>query len=321
MSEPADVLVLRKSVHRLPIENYYRTLQKRLPDLRIQLARTPREEREMLPGVPVVTGMEFRDELLDYADNINWFACTFAGTDHLPMDAFRDRGITVTNASGVHGPNIGEHAVGAMLIFSRRFHKGWRLNQHNSWRHYQGFELEDSTVTIVGMGAIGTAIAKRLDPFNVRRIGIRHSPHKSGPVEEVLGYDEDNIHDAFSRSDYVVLACPLTELTEHLINRDTLVTLQPHAVLVNVARGGVVHTDELVRALKKGELRGAALDVTDPEPLPDDHPLWNLQNVLITPHNAGNTPNYFDRMSDIIETNYDRYRDGSSQTLLNEVNL
>jgi phosphoglycerate dehydrogenase-like enzyme len=236
------------------------------------------------------------------------------------MDKLEERGVAVTNASGVHGPNIAEHVVGSLLIFSRRFHKAWRLKQDNQWRHFQGYELEGSTVTVVGLGAIGTAICQRLESFNVRRIGIRHSPEKNGPVEEVHGYDTAGFNDALSRSDYVVLACPLTELTDSLIDRETLVTVPTDAVIVNVARGGVVDTDALVEGLRKGELRGAALDVTDPEPLPGDHPLWDLDNVLITPHNAGNTPNYFDRLSGIVKRNVEVVRDtGQFDNLENQV--
>lgn len=320
MSNLNRLVVLRKSVHRLPIEQYAECLRQRLPDLEVQLARTPEQEENYVQDADVVTGMELSADLLDHAQSLRWFACSFAGTDHLPMEELERRGVAVTNASGVHGPNIGEHVVGSILVFSRRFHKAFRLNQSHQWRHFQGYELQGSTVTVVGLGAIGTAICERLESFNVRRVGIRHSPEKGGPVEEVHGYDTPGFHDALGRSDYVVLACPLTELTDQLINRETLITMPTDAVLVNVARGGVIDTEALVKGLQKGELRGAALDVTDPEPLPGDHPLWTMDNVMITPHNAGNTPNYFDRLADIIKRNVESIREtGSYDNLENQV--
>ncbi|MFC6725528.1 NAD(P)-dependent oxidoreductase, partial [Halobium palmae] len=122
-----------------------------------------------------------------------------------------------------------------------------------------------------------------------------------GPTDEVYGFDE--IHGALADADYAVLACPLTDATEGLIDDAVFETMPQHAVLVNVARGKVVDTDALLSALRGNSIRGAALDVTDPEPLPEDHELWGLDNVLITPHNAGHTPKYFERMADILERN------------------
>jgi len=119
-------------------------------------------------------------------------------------------------------------------------------------------------------------------------------------------YGFDRVHEAVIDAEYVVLACPLTEETRALVDADLLRTMRPDAVLVNVARGGVVDTDALVSALRSNRIRGAALDVTDPEPLPEDHPLWGLGNVTITPHNAGHTPEYFERVADVLVDNVDR---------------
>ncbi len=321
MSEaPIDLLVLRKTVHRIPIRSYVEELRDRLPDRTIRGVQTPAEERRLIGRARVATGLDFSEELLDEADRLEWFACSFAGTDHLPLEAFRNRDVRVTNASGVHGPNIGEHVLGAILTFSRRFHQGREQQRDRVWQHYRAGELQGSTVTVIGLGAIGRAIARRLEPFGVHRIGIRHSPDKDGPVDEILSYDRGDVHDALSRSDYVVLSCPLTDLTRHLIDRETFVTMPENAVLVNIARGGVVHTDHLVAALQQGEIRGAALDVTDPEPLPPEHPLWSFSNVMITPHNAGSTPKYYERLADIVADNVHRLETQPDAPLRNQVN-
>ena len=148
------------------------------------------------------------------------------------------------------------------------------------------------------MGAIGEAVVQRLHGFEVDTVGVRYTPGKGGPTDEVYSYDE--IAEAVADAAYVVLACPLTDATEHLIDEDVFVTMPPDSVLVNVARGGDVDTDALVDALRWNSIRGAALDVTDPEPLPEDHELWTFENVLITPHNAGHTPEYFQRLADIV---------------------
>lgn len=176
-------------------------------------------------------------------------------------------------------------------------------------------------MTVVGLGAIGEAVVDRLAPFGVHTIGVRHTPAKGGPTDEVIGYRDGPFHDALARTDYLVLACPLSETTRGLVGEEELLTLPPSAVLVNVARGGVVDTEALLRSLRNfSQLRGAALDVTDPEPLPNDHPLWDLQNVLLTPHAAGYTPQYWGRLADVVVENVERIEStGTYDGLRNQV--
>jgi len=302
-----DVVVFRHSIHGRSPEEYVATLRDQLPDREIRLAHTPEEARELVERAPVVTGAYLSEELLACARNLELFACIYAGVGHLPLDALDERGVTVTNGSGVHGPNIAEYVLGAMLTFTRGFHRAWQRQQRREYRSFQTRELTGSTVTVVGMGAIGQTVVDRLDPFDVETIGVRYSPEKGGPTDEVLGFAEAS--DAFARTDYLVLACPLTDLTEGLIDEDTFYTLPSGAVLINVARGKVVDTDALIAALQRNRIRGAVLDVTDPEPLPSDHDLWSFANVLLTPHNAGDTPHYYERIADILVENLRRVDD------------
>ncbi|WP_306052705.1 D-2-hydroxyacid dehydrogenase [Natronococcus wangiae] len=309
MSKP-DVVVLREGTEGLSMESYAETLRDRLPEATVELARTPREERELVPQARIVTGITIEEDLLEDADRLELFACTFAGTEHLPMDALAEHGVVVTNAGGIHAPGIAEQAIGNILVFARRLHEGWRRKRNNEWRHFQSRELTGSTVTVVGLGSIGQEVVKRLEGFEVETVGVRYTPSKGGPTDEVVGFDEDAIHDAFARSEYVVLACPLNDLTRGLVGEDELATLPPSAVVVNAARGGIVDTDALVAALQSNKIRGAALDVTDPEPLPADHPLWDLENCLITPHTGGHTPKHWNRLADVVATNVDALEDG-----------
>jgi phosphoglycerate dehydrogenase-like enzyme len=318
MTDTPDALtvaVLRETVHGIPIESYVDALRERLPDHEVVLARTPSEERDVVGDADVVCGMHVSDRVLEsFGDDVELFACAFAGTGHLPMDGLRERDVAVTNASGVHGPNMGEHALACILAFTRRLHVARRQAEEGVWRSYPTEELAGSTVTVVGMGAIGTAVAERLDAFDVETVGVRHSPEKDAPVDRVVGYDDQaGVEDAFAESSYVVLACPLTATTRGLLDHDAFVTMPSDAVLVNMARGPVVDTNALVAALQRHEIRGAALDVTDPEPLPSDHALWDFDNVLVTPHNAGHTPNYDERLADIVAENVDRLADARSE--------
>ncbi|SIR22004.1 Phosphoglycerate dehydrogenase [Haladaptatus litoreus] len=317
-SDSPTVLVLRRGTHGMPVFDYVAELRERLPNHEILHARTPEEEREFIADADIVAGMSIDEELLSHAENLRLFACAYAGTGHLPLDALESQNVAVTNASGVHGPNIGEHVLGAILTFSRDFLRAGRQQSRREWRHFQADELQGSTVTVVGLGAIGKSVVERLDGFGVETIGVRYSSEKGGPTDEVLGFDE--LHDALSRTDYLVLACPLTDETEGLVGTAAFDTLPPSAVLVNVARGKVVQTDALLSAIRGNQIRGATLDVTDPEPLPEDHPLWNFENVLITPHMAGHTPKYFARLADIVAENVRRVGEtGEYDDLQNQV--
>ncbi|KZN22452.1 hydroxyacid dehydrogenase [Haladaptatus sp. R4] len=310
MSETPDIVVLREGTEGLSMESYAEALRERLPDRTVAHATTPKQERQLVADARVVTGITIERDLLARTDRLELFACTFAGTDHVPMDALADRGVAVTNAGGIHAPGIAEQAIGNMLVFARRLHEGWRRKERGEWRHFQSGELTGSTVTIIGLGSIGQEIVQRLQGFDVETVGVRYTPEKGGPTDEVVGFDEDAIHDALSRSEYVVVACPLTETTRGLIGKSEFATMSPDTVLVNTARGPIVDTDALVSALRSEKIRGAALDVTDPEPLPEDHPLWTLENCLITPHTGGHTPLHWDRLADIVAENVDRLETG-----------
>ncbi len=290
----------------MPMTEYAAEIRGRRPDDEVVRARTRSEELERVADADVVTGRAIDEELLERADDLTLFAGLAAGYEHLPLDDLESRGVAVTNGSGIHAPNMAEQVLGYLLVSARRLDEGWRREQARQWDHYRAGELKDSTVTVVGLGAIGTSIVERLEPFGVETIGVRYTPAKGGPTDEVVGFEGPAFDGALARTDYLVLACPLTETTEGLIDEAAFDTLPPSAMLVNVARGPVVDTDALVDALRGSELAGAALDVTDPEPLPADHPLWGFEDVRITPHMAGSTPHYYERCADILARNLDR---------------
>ncbi len=310
MTDP-DIVVLRQTIHGVGAPELATILRDRLPDHEVALARTPAEGRTLLETARVAVGPRLDEDTLAAAENLELFACVYAGTNHLPIDLLADRGIAVTNAAGVHGPNIAEYVVGAMISHAREFHRAHRQQSRREWRSYPTTEVFGSTVAVVGLGAIGRTVVDRLSSFDVETVGVRYSPEKGGPTDEVYGFDR--IHEALIDAEYVVLACPLTDATRELVDADLLRTMRPDAVLVNIARGGVVDTDALVSALRSNRIRGAALDVTDPEPLPEDHPLWGLGNVTITPHNAGHTPEYFERVADILVDNVGRLGDADNE--------
>jgi phosphoglycerate dehydrogenase-like enzyme len=313
-----DVVVRREGVHGIPTSEYAAALRERLPEYDVRLARTPEEERKLITRTEVVAGKTVDEELLDSAESLELLACSYAGYGHLPMDAIESHGVSVTTASGVHGPNIAEDVLGYLLTLTRRHHEGWRRKQRREWRAYPVGEFAGSTVTVAGLGALGSAVVERLQGFDVDTIGIRHSPEKGGPTDEVVG--PDRLHEALARTDHLVLTVPLTDETDGMLGEAEFTTLPPDATVINVARGPVIDTEALVSAIRSNAIGGAALDVTDPEPLPEDHPLWGFENVLITPHNAGNTPKYYERLADILAENLRQVEDtGEYDGLKNQV--
>jgi phosphoglycerate dehydrogenase-like enzyme len=312
-----DILVLRQKIHGMDATGYAEILEERLPDCSVTLAKTPEQERQGLETANVVTGFELSPEEVASADSLDLFSCVFAGTSHLDLDAFEDNGVLVTNASGTHGPNISEYVIGRMISHAKQFGRARRQQDRREWRSYQTREIHDATVTIVGLGAIGEAVADRLDAFGAETIGVRHTPEKDSPTDEVYGYDE--IHEAVADSEYVVIACPLTDDTAGLFDEDMFQTMHPDSVLINVGRGPIVDTEDLLTALHWNRIAGASLDVVDPEPLPEDHPLWGMDNVFITPHNSGYSPVYYERRSDILVRNVERLRAGALDDMENRV--
>ena len=314
-----DVAVLDHHAHGIPAADYAELLARRLPEREVRLAATPDEHHRYLREATVVAGKSIEADEVAAAENLRLFACNSAGVDHLPLDALAERGVAVTNASGVHAPNVAEHVLGWVLTFARRLDEGRRRQRRREWRRFQSFtELAGSTATVVGLGAIGQAVAERFAAFDVDTIGVRYSPEKGGSTDEVVGYDD--LPDALPGTDVLVLACPLTETTEGLVGEAELDALPTDAVVVNVARGGVIDTPALVDALRSNALHGAALDVTDPEPLPSDHDLWGFENVFLTPHVAGHTPRYWERRADVLVENLERVAEtGAYEGLRNQV--
>jgi phosphoglycerate dehydrogenase-like enzyme len=306
------VAVLREGTEGLDSRDYAAAL--RDEGLDAVHAPTPAAERRLVGEAPVVTGVRVDEGLVDQFDGVRLFAAASSGTGHLPVAAMTDRGVVVTNAAGIHAPGIAEQVCAHLLTFARRLHRAPRRQERREWRHWQAGELGGSTVTVVGQGAVGTATVERLDAFGVERLAVRHSPEKGGPADEVVGYDA--VHDALARTDYLVLACPLTDETRELVDAAALATLPPEAVVVNVARGGVVDQRALAEALGEEAVRGAALDVTDPEPLPPESPLWRLESCLITPHVGGSTPRHWDRLAAIVAENVDHLASGGDPAAL-----
>lgn len=234
---------------------------------------------------------------------IDWVQLPWAGVE--PYLHVIDRDRTWTSATGVYADPVGEHAFALLLAGFRQLH---RYAREQTWSAGVGRNLFGARVTILGGGGIGQVVVRLLAPFGCDVTVVRRSPVPMDGVRRVLGADET--HRALEGADAVVLALPLLEGTRHVLGAEELALLAPGAWVVNVARGGHVDTDALVAALERGHLGGAALDVTDPEPLPDGHPLWSRPDVLITPHTANTAEMARPLLSARIRENVRRYAAG-----------
>ncbi|WP_049925938.1 D-2-hydroxyacid dehydrogenase [Halopiger goleimassiliensis] len=284
-------------------------IRERRSDLDLEHVEDEETFEAHLDDAEVVITQRLSVDVLERAPNLEWVQAVSAGTDSYDHDAFADHDVALTNASGIHAEPIGQQVLGYLLYFERGFDRAVTQQRRREWDRYGGGELGDRTVGIVGVGAIGSQVARYCRPFDARVLGVKRDPSDAPDALEAV-YGPDDLPRVLAESDYLVLACPLTDQTRGLIDDVALATLPDDAVLVNVARGEVVDQSALVDALEADELAGAALDVFDEEPLPESSPLWDRDDVLVTPHMAGSTPHYWERCADLFVANYERFVSG-----------
>lgn len=280
----------------------------RAVDPRVELRVVSRSESpDHASEAEVWVGWDLPDGVVERARRLRWVHSTAAGVDQL-LPKILGRGILLTNSRGIHAIPMAEHVLGCLLVFARNLHVAFRHQVHRRWEAEPGGELWGATVGILGLGSIGREVARRCRAFGARVVGLRRNPAPVPEVEEVYG--PEGLQEVLRSADYVVLTLPLTPQTRGLLGARELGWMKPEAVLVNVGRGAVVDERALVEALRSGRIRGAALDVFETEPLPPEHPLWDLPNVLITPHISGNSPRYMDRAIPLFCDNLRRYLRG-----------
>lgn len=231
--------------------------------------------------------------------NLKYIQLTSAGFDRVPMDYIRQQGITIHNARDVYSIPMAEYALGGVLQLYKQF-AYFRENQKaHRWEKHRGLlELSGKTVCIVGCGSVGSECARRFSAFGCRVTGIATSGRMQPYFDAVRGMDA--LDTMLAEADIVILSLPLTEDTRHLMNGERFASMKPGAVLVNIARGGIVDTAALEAALKRGSLSGAVLDVFEEEPLGQNSPLWDMENVIVTPHNSFVGDGVLERLDSVI---------------------
>jgi phosphoglycerate dehydrogenase-like enzyme len=268
-------------------------------------------EAEALIGRPT-------PELLRRAPKLRWVQVYSSGVDPYRFPELVDSEITLTNCRVVQGPNVADQALALLLGLTRGLPTAIRQQDARVWSREpfrdpepKLIELRGKTAAIVGYGSIGGEIGDRVRGFGMKVIGVDRRGGAPPPGVEVM-YASDQLHAALARADVVFVAVPLTAQTEGMIDAAALAKIPAGGYLINIARGKVIDTDALVEALASGHLAGAGLDVTEPEPLPPEHPLWALDNVIITPHLGGTSDQVWERRMALIADNLRRFAGGEA---------
>ncbi|MFP4478933.1 MAG: NAD(P)-dependent oxidoreductase [Candidatus Izemoplasmatales bacterium] len=248
---------------------------------------------------------------IDQYKNLKWIQLYMAGFDNVDVQGLKSKGLLVSNARDIFSITIAEDIISKILYFNRNIKDFVENMKTKTWQPiWKDPEIYKSTIGIIGTGSIGQETAKRLQSFSPKAIlGHRRI---NQPVEyfNQIFTGEDGLEEVIKNSDYLILAMPLNDETKHMIDKEKLLLMKKNALLINVARGQVIVQDDLIDVLENNLIRGAALDVTDPEPLPKDSKLWDLDNVFISPHNASSSEYMVKRLFDLTLENLKLYMEG-----------
>ena len=326
---PADTKLVISSYHRFTLwrspPELAAAVQQRWPEIRVlDLPHYDRITPE-LSDTDIFVGLLLRPEQLREAARLKWVHTTSAGVGQLMYPEFRNSGIILTNASGVHAPAMAEHISGMIVAMARDFPGAMRFQAQKKWAQQEIWdgsarprELSGAVALLVGFGAVGRGVAQRLRAFGMQIWAVTRSGKADTALAERV-FPAAELNAALPGADYVILAAPETPETRQLIGARQLAAMKRTAILVNVARGSLVDQEALVAALEKRAIGGAALDVASPEPLPPENPLWSLDNVFITPHTSGISERIWQRETELLIDNLQRWFRG--EPLRNRVDV
>lgn len=288
-------------------------IQALAPDLQVVVTRDRAEMAALSDELEIVVG-DVPHSVIMGAPRLRWFQQWGAGADwllHYPEAVERE--FVVTTASGVHAIPISEQIIGMLLMFARGLHRAVRAQTNHTWQHQpaeQLFETAGKTMLLVGVGAIGERTAQLAGALGMEVEGIRRNPDQAVAGVKAM-YGPDQLRARLPHADVVVLTIPLSTATQGLFGATELKAMKPTAYLINIGRGGTIDEAALVQALSEHWIAGAGLDVFTQEPLPATSPLWAMEQVIMTAHYAGATPQYEERLMAIFLDNLERYRAGT----------
>lgn len=293
-------------------------LRETVPNAEIIFTNRKELGQDLIARANILIGTPPRS-MLKYAARLEWLQLLSAGAEQYVIPGVLPEGVILTNATGAYGKSMSEYMLCSILSLLMDFPYYRDNQQQRLWRDRgRSRHILGTTALVVGLGNIGSEFAMRYKSLGGKVIGVKRTPGKKPDYLDEL-YTSDRLDELLPSADVVTLSLPSTSATTHLFDKHRIGLMKPGAILVNVGRGTAVDTDALSEALYAGKIYGAALDVTDPEPLPAEHPLWNAPNTIITPHVSGgwNEPGNFKRVFEIICTNLFRYFNG--EPLINVV--
>lgn len=268
--------------------------------VRIILASDSEVAKAYVKDAEIIAGFPMTIPGLEDAKKLRWIHSFSAGVDKMLSPEVMRMPIKISNSSGIHATPIAEHIIGFMLMFTRGFKKTFENQKKHVWGKDETLsELRGKTVLIVGLGDIGMEAARLAHCFGARILAITRGKKKKPAFVNQLG-TASHLDTLLPQSDIVVICLPHTKDTHYLFDKKKFALMKSTAIVMNIGRGGIIHEKELIHALKQKQIGGAALDVTEQEPLPADSPLWNMENVIITPHHSGLSEKYMDRAVDLF---------------------
>jgi phosphoglycerate dehydrogenase-like enzyme len=321
--KPRRIVVVMEARQRESRPDAVAWLQQVAGDAEVVVAPSRKEAAKLLDGADVLLGY-CTDETLKNGRDLRYILNYSAGVDKCTSSPLiRERDLLVTNMQRIYGPGIAEHTIGMMYMLTRKLHVFHDRQREQKWdrsavKRTEMWELQGRTLLVVGLGGIGTEIARRANALGMRVIATRNSSREGPDFVAYVGLS-DELAELAGQADVVVNATPLTPATTGLFDGKFFAKMKPGAYFINVGRGKSAVTGDLIEALNSGHLGGAALDVQDPEPLPAGHPLWSARNIVITPHISAGSDAQMERFWLLVRENLRRYTQG--ERMLNVVDI
>ncbi|PAE38838.1 D-2-hydroxyacid dehydrogenase [Bacillus sp. 7884-1] len=288
-----------------------------IPDWTIIIGKDREIWQEHILDAEIIAGWKkgIEKDCLTPHSKLRWLQTWSAGVDSLPLETLESRNITVTSANGVHAYPISETIYALMLSLTRKIHSYVKNQQERKWHHSDmKLEMHEKTVGIIGVGTIGKEAAKIAKAFGMKVLGVRHSGKQQEFVDEM--FTTNQLDAVLPKCDYVVVTLPLTKETNRLFGAKQFDLMKSSAFFINIGRGEIVVEGDLISALQRGQIAGAGLDVFEQEPLTVDSPLWEMENVIITPHTSGSTEHYNQRViENILIPNLQNYISGNQPSV------
>jgi phosphoglycerate dehydrogenase-like enzyme len=298
---------------------YYKGLREAFPEMSIDLVDHHSKVDPYIGSADILLtfGAHMADHVLEKGKKLRWIQALGTGVDGIVDRTPFRKGVLVTNMHGLHGDSVPEAAIMLMLALARDLPRAMRQRNARKWERYPSQLLKGKTVGIFGVGAIARSLAPKCRSFGMTVVGITSAPRAMEGFDRMV--HRDDLESAVRELDFLVLLTPYTPETHGIVGAKMLAAMKPSAFLVNLARGGIVDEDALVGALREKRLAGAALDVFAAEPLPEDHPLWSMDNVIVTPHLGGFHDQYAEEALPTVVENFRKFLAGDLDKMKNVV--